>query len=292
MTLLLREVEGTDLPIFFGQQLEPEANYMAAFTTKHPEDRAAFDAHWAKILADESTNNKTILFEGQIAGHISSFIMFEERNVSYWLGKAYWGKGIASSALTEFLSFEKTRPLYGRVVKDNLASIRVLEKCGFKISGYDNGFANARGEEVEEVILKLETRSERVTMTQTAKGTFEVKLKPQPLFHETSPLFGRMSIDKTFHGDLTATSAGEMLSARTGIENSAGYVAIEMVSGTLHERKGSFALQHSSFMTRGEPQQSITVVPDSATDELVGLSGSMTIDIREGHHFYELKYGL
>jgi RimJ/RimL family protein N-acetyltransferase len=288
----LRTVNEDDLPIFFVQQLDKDANYMAAFTTKHPEDRTTFDKHWAKILSDTSNIIRTIIFEEKVAGYISSFIMFNEQNISYWLGKEFWGKGIASAALATFLDEVTVRPLYGRAVKDNLASIRVLEKCGFKISGYTKAFAEGRGGEVEEVILKLETRSERVTMTQTAKGTFEVKLKPQPLFHETSPLFGRMSIDKTFHGDLTATSAGEMLSARTGIENSAGYVAIEMVSGTLHERKGSFVLQHSSFMTRGEPQQSITVVPDSATDELVGLSGSMTIDIREGHHFYELKYSL
>jgi RimJ/RimL family protein N-acetyltransferase len=156
MIILIRDVEDADLPIFFQQQLEPEANYMAAFTTKNPEDREAFNTRWARILADKNNINKTILFEGQIVGHVSSFIMFEQRNVSYWLGKEFWGKGIASRALAELLHLEKTRPLYGRAVKDNLASIRVLEKCGFKISDYDKGFAEGRGEEVEEVILKLE----------------------------------------------------------------------------------------------------------------------------------------
>jgi Protein of unknown function (DUF3224) len=130
-------------------------------------------------------------------------------------------------------------------------------------------------------------------MTEHATGTFQVDLNPQPLFHsETSPLLGRMTIAKTFHGDLEGTSTGEMLSARTSIENSAGYVAIEHVTGTLHGRKGSFVLQHSSLMTRGEPQQSITVVPDSGTDELVGLSGTMVIINKEGKHSYEFDYSL
>jgi hypothetical protein len=129
-------------------------------------------------------------------------------------------------------------------------------------------------------------------MTQLAKGTFEVSLKPQALFHETSPLLGRMSIDKTFQGDLNASSTGEMLSARTEIKDSAGYVAIENVTGTLHGRKGSFVLQHSSTMNRGKPHQSITVVPDSGTDELLGLSGSMTIIIKDKQHFYEFNYQL
>lgn len=135
-------------------------------------------------------------------------------------------------------------------------------------------------------------------MTEHATGTFEVSLKPQPLFHseaqgdKTTALLGRMTIDKHFHGDLTATSTGEMLSSRTNTENSAGYVAIEMVSGTLHGRKGTFVLQHSSLMTRGESQQSITVVPDSGTDELVGLSGTMIIINKEGKHSYEFNYSL
>jgi RimJ/RimL family protein N-acetyltransferase len=156
MITSLRNVIKADLPVFFEQQLDKDANHRAAFTTNQPEDREAFNAHWAKILADETITKKTILFEGHVAGHISSFIMVDEREISYWLGKEFWGKGIASAALLEFLGYVKTRPLYARAVKDNLASIRVLEKCGFKISGYNKDFANGRGEEVEEVILKLE----------------------------------------------------------------------------------------------------------------------------------------
>jgi RimJ/RimL family protein N-acetyltransferase len=152
----LRDVQETDLAIFFEQQRDPEANYMAAFTSKNPDDKNVFDTHWTKILADKTNFNKTILFEGQVAGYVSSFIMFDERNVSYWLGQDFWGKGVATAALAKFLEHVAARPLYGRAVKDNFASIRVLEKCGFKISGYDKGFAEGRGEEVEEIILVKE----------------------------------------------------------------------------------------------------------------------------------------
>ncbi len=127
-------------------------------------------------------------------------------------------------------------------------------------------------------------------MSERATGTFEVSLEPQPLFHDTGPVLGRLTIDKQFHGDLSATSTGEMLSARTNVKDSAGYVAIERVVGTLQGYKGSFVLQHSSTMNKGEAQQSITVVPDSGTDELLGLSGRMTIIIKDKQHFYEFDY--
>src|SRR5580700_6617627 len=120
-----------------------------------------------------------------------------------------------------------------------------------------------------------------------ASGTFEVKLTPQE-----SANIGRMSIDKQFHGDLEATSKGEMLSAMTEVKGSAGYVAIERVTGNLQERSGSFVLQHSGIMTRGEPQLSVTVVPDSGTGQVVGIAGKMTIKIVEGKHFYEFRYTL
>ena len=153
--LLLRDVREDDLPIFFEQQLDPEANYMAAFTAENPADRDAFTSHWNKILGDDATTNKTILFAGQVVGHIASFERLGKPEVSYWIGKEYWGKGIATKALSVFLSQVKERPVYARVAKDNTASIRVLEKCGFKISGEDKGFSNARVKEVEEFILEL-----------------------------------------------------------------------------------------------------------------------------------------
>lgn len=153
--ICLRDVTEDDLPIFFEQQLDPEANYMAAFTSRDPADRNAFNAHWAKILADEKIIKQTILFDGQVAGNIASFEQFGEQEIGYWIGKSYWGKGIATQALAAFLHLVPVRPLFARAAKDNLASLRVLEKCDFVIVGEDKGFAGARGEEIEEWILKL-----------------------------------------------------------------------------------------------------------------------------------------
>ena len=127
-------------------------------------------------------------------------------------------------------------------------------------------------------------------MTTHASGTFEVRLAPQPATGDWG--MGRLSIDKQFHGDLTATSAGEMLSAMTGVEGSAAYVALERVSGTLHGRRGAFVLQHTGVMTRGEGQLTVAVVPDSGSDELVGLAGQLTIRIDGDAHYYDFAYTL
>jgi len=124
-------------------------------------------------------------------------------------------------------------------------------------------------------------------MTQ-ARGTFDVKLNPQP----TESALGRMSIDKQFHGDLEGVSKGEMLAAGTAVKDSAGYVAMEKVTGTLHGKKGEFILQHSGTMNRGAQSLALTVVPDSGTGELVGLSGTMSIDIKDGTHFYTFTYAI
>jgi RimJ/RimL family protein N-acetyltransferase len=155
-SVLLRDVTEEDLPHFFNHQLDAEANWMAAFTAKDPTDRAAFTAHWGKILADDGITIKTILYEGAVAGHVLCHSWFGEPEVSYWLGKEYWGKGIATQALTAFLNEVQTRPLYARVAKDNIASRRVLEKCGFVVTGEERGFSNARGVEVDEVVLVME----------------------------------------------------------------------------------------------------------------------------------------
>jgi hypothetical protein len=136
--------------------------------------------------------------------------------------------------------------------------------------------------------------SQEKIVTTRATGTFDVTLAPQTTDTpaEGSPL-GRLTIDKQFHGHLEGTSKGEMLTAgSTTIENSAGYVAVERVTGTLHGKKGTFALQHNGIMTRGEGKLTITVVPDSGTGELTGLSGSMSIDIANGKHSYTLDYTL
>ena len=130
------------------------------------------------------------------------------------------------------------------------------------------------------------------TVTTHAKGTFVVKVTPQPDEKVGDSSVGRMSIDKLFSGDLEGTSKGQMLAAMTEVKDSAGYVAMERVQGNLAGRKGTFALQHSGIMDRGKPQLSITVVPDSGTGELVGLKGKMTINIVDGKHFYEFEYSL
>ena len=131
-------------------------------------------------------------------------------------------------------------------------------------------------------------------MTSHASGTFEVKLTPQkPDNPEAEGAnLGRMSIAKQFSGDLQATSQGEMLAAGTDVKGSAGYVALERVSGTLHGRAGTFVLQHSGTMTRGVPQLSVSVVPDSGTGALTGIVGAMTIRIADRDHFYEFEYTL
>ena len=127
-----------------------------------------------------------------------------------------------------------------------------------------------------------------------ATGPFDVKLNVLDAYNrDADAALGRMSIDKQFHGDLAATSKGEMLTAMGTVQGSAGYVAIERVTGTLHGRSGSFALQHSSTMTRGEPRQNVFVVPDSGSGELAGLSGTMTIVVAPGgKHSYEFDYTL
>jgi hypothetical protein len=126
-------------------------------------------------------------------------------------------------------------------------------------------------------------------MTNHASGTFEVKLTPQDDKIGDATL-GRMTIDKQFHGDIEAVSKGQMLTAGTAVNGSAGYVAIERVSGTLHGRSGSFTLMHNATMTRGEPQLTITVVPDSGTEQLAGLMGKMMITIAGGKHSYDFEY--
>ena len=153
--VLLREVSAADLPIFFEQQLDAEAIVMAAFTAADPSDRDAFAAHWARILADPSTINRTIVCDGEVAGHVAAFEQEGQREVTYWLGRQYWGRGLATRALAALLELVPERPLYARAVKDNHASLRVLEKCGFTIAGEDRGYANGRGAEVEEWILIL-----------------------------------------------------------------------------------------------------------------------------------------
>jgi RimJ/RimL family protein N-acetyltransferase len=127
----LRNVEADDLPLFFEHQRDPIAVAMVAFNSR---DRAAFDQHWAKLLADDSLLKKTIIVDGEVAGNIGSWTSEGNREIGYWIDRAFWGRGVATEALSAFLCLEQTRPLYAGVAKHNVGSIRVLEKCGFKLS--------------------------------------------------------------------------------------------------------------------------------------------------------------
>lgn len=158
--VMLRTVCPHDLPTFFTHQLDTEACRMAAFTADDPSDRAAFDAHWAKILAKHKVIARTVVVRDDagaehVAGHIASFMRGEEREVTYWIGREHWGKGVATRALKLLLEEDQTRPMYGRAAADNAPSIRVLEKCGFVEIARERGFANARGCEIEEVVMRL-----------------------------------------------------------------------------------------------------------------------------------------
>lgn len=154
--LELRPIHPDDLEVLYQQQLDPEANYMAAFTREDPTDRTAYETHMARIMADETILIRTILVQGQIAGSVLSYLMEGQREVSYWLGREFWGQGIATRALAAYLQEVAERPLYARAAADNTGSIRVLEKNGFRRVGEDRYYANARGQEITEFIFILE----------------------------------------------------------------------------------------------------------------------------------------
>lgn len=150
----LRVIEPADLEIFHAQQLDPEANRMAAFV--NPRDQAAFIAHWEKILQSAQNTNRAIVADGQVAGYVACYPNEGALEVTYWLGREFWGRGVATRALEHLLRLVVARPILGRVATDNLGSLKVLQKCGFKITGTDKGFAKARGEETEEYLLRLD----------------------------------------------------------------------------------------------------------------------------------------
>jgi RimJ/RimL family protein N-acetyltransferase len=156
VTITLRNVETSDISIFFEQQLDPEASRMAAFVRKERQDRAVFDAHWKRITDSTANVNKTILRGEEVAGCIACFPMQGELEVTYWVGKKHWGKGVATQALKQLLQEITHRPIFARAAKDNIASVRVLQKCDFKIIGEDKGFAEGRGQVTEEYIFRLD----------------------------------------------------------------------------------------------------------------------------------------
>jgi RimJ/RimL family protein N-acetyltransferase len=151
----LRRVRDADFDLFFEFQQDAEALHMAAFVPENPGDRAAFDAHWAKVRADEGVTIRAIERAGELVGSILVHGWFGEPELSYWIGKRYWGQGIATHALGLFLEVVPVRPLYARLVSDNVGSQRVLEKNGFAVARTERHFANGRGEEVKEFILQL-----------------------------------------------------------------------------------------------------------------------------------------
>ncbi|WP_251069626.1 GNAT family N-acetyltransferase [Streptomyces sp. ISL-96] len=154
LTVTLREVADSDLPVIFRHMSDPESNRIAAFTSKDPTDRAAFDAHWARIRASDAVI-RTVLADGDIAGHAAVYGPPQEREVTYFIDRAYWGRGVATGALRALLELVPGRPLFARAAADNTGSLRVLEKCGFTVTGHDRGFANARGTEIDELVLAL-----------------------------------------------------------------------------------------------------------------------------------------
>ena len=146
----LREVRPGDLPILFEHQLDPEGARLAAFTSR---DRNAFMAHWAKIMANPACAVRVILADGSVAGNIGAWTDGAERLVGYWIGREFWGRGIASAALAQFLNYEATRPLTARVAKHNPASIQVLRKAGFAPTGED-AFDLPDGGKLEELVFR------------------------------------------------------------------------------------------------------------------------------------------
>ncbi|MFC9249413.1 GNAT family N-acetyltransferase [Streptomyces sp. NPDC057136] len=157
MDVTLREVRDGDLPLFFMYMSDPEATRVAAFTSKDPTDRAAFDAHWARIRAAEHILMRTVLADEVVVGNTGVYGPPDNRQVTYWIDRPHWGRGLATAALRALLDLVPERPLHARAAADNLGSVRVLRKCGFVVTGRDSGFAEARGEEVAELLLTLDT---------------------------------------------------------------------------------------------------------------------------------------
>lgn len=151
----LRDVTIRDLDVLFEFGKDPEAVRMAAFTHKDPSDRAAFDRHWQRLLADASIRTRVVEAKGSVLGSVASFLLEGQREVTYWIGREHWGKGIATAALAALLEIDQTRPIYAYIANGNAGSRRVLEKCGFSIVGEERWFDDALGAEIEEYQLEL-----------------------------------------------------------------------------------------------------------------------------------------
>lgn len=152
----LRSTTIADLDILFRFQLDQEARYLAAFMSKDSTNKEAYVAKYTRLLNDPTVNNQTIIADSVIAGSIAKFVMEDDAELTYWIDKDFWGKGVATAALKNFLTIETARPIFGRVAFDNFGSQKVLENCGFVKIGTDTGFANARETEIEEYIYRLD----------------------------------------------------------------------------------------------------------------------------------------
>ena len=151
--VVLREVEGRDVAAFFEHLQDTEARRMAAFTPEDPSDALTFAARWERIRSDPTMTARTIEVDGRVAGHVACFVRDDDLEVTYWLGREFWGRGIATRALSAFLDEVVGRPIHARAAEDNVGSRRVLEKCGFEACGRGRGFAHGRGEEIDELLL-------------------------------------------------------------------------------------------------------------------------------------------
>ncbi len=152
----LRPVEDSDLDALFDQMRDPESVWMAGFTPKDPDDRSAFDTHMAKVRSSPDITHRSITCDDQLVGSIAAFVIEGQTEVTYWIDRAFWGRGIASRALEQLLDLVPVRPLYARAASDNTGSLRVLQRAGFEVIGTETSFAPARNREIEETILRKE----------------------------------------------------------------------------------------------------------------------------------------
>ncbi|XVV08269.1 GNAT family N-acetyltransferase [Actinoplanes sp. CA-131856] len=152
----LRPIEDADLDALFDQMRDPASVRMAAFTAEDPDDRSAFDDHMAKIRARDDVTNRVITLDGRLVGSIAAFVIEGDTEVTYWIDRAHWGQGIAGRALALLLAEVPIRPILARAASDNVASIRVLQRAGFTVTGTDAGYAHARRAEIEETLLRLD----------------------------------------------------------------------------------------------------------------------------------------
>ncbi|VXB10991.1 RimJ/RimL family protein N-acetyltransferase [Citricoccus sp. K5] len=155
ISVQLREVRSEDLDYFFEHQQDPEANLMAAFAPRSPQDRGVFDYHWSRLLEDPTTKVRTIEQDGQVAGAVVVSGIGEEPELSFWTAREYWGQGITTSAVDALLEAFTDRPLRAHVPADNIGSQKILTRRGFSVVGEDKNFSNARSEVVTELIMQL-----------------------------------------------------------------------------------------------------------------------------------------